>query len=225
MLAFVGGALHQSKIPASPELAAASAKYAGDQDEGEPVPSDVRAGLDAIFESCGDPFMVVDALTESSHAMPAEARCTLAGALALAGIPEAREAAVLLLLDPDSAVRRTVAGAIGQVAASLTPTDVRRLIAMRNWRPENERAEVDAVIRKARAAGIDCAQWETSIRRRDSGSPLHASAIPPLVRTEEIRFCRPAGDTSTKPCVSAPSMAVATTDSMLPVAARPDSLR
>jgi hypothetical protein len=31
---------------------------------------------------------------------------------------------------------------------------------MRNWRPENERAEVDAVIRKARAAGIDCAPWE-----------------------------------------------------------------
>jgi hypothetical protein len=33
------------------------------------------------------------------------------------------------------------------------------LIAMRNWRPESERAEVDAVIRKARGAGIDCAQW------------------------------------------------------------------
>jgi hypothetical protein len=31
---------------------------------------------------------------------------------------------------------------------------------MRNWRPGNERAEVDAVIRKARAAGIECAQWE-----------------------------------------------------------------
>jgi hypothetical protein len=27
-------------------------------------------------------------------------------------------------------------------------------------RPENERAELDAIIRKARAAGIDCAPWE-----------------------------------------------------------------
>jgi hypothetical protein len=44
--------------------------------------------------------------------------------------------------------------------SSLTSIEVRRLIAMRNWRPENERAEVDAVIRKARAAGIDCAPWE-----------------------------------------------------------------
>src|SRR5258707_11734981 len=34
MLAFVGGALHQSKIPASPELAAASAKYPVDENEG-----------------------------------------------------------------------------------------------------------------------------------------------------------------------------------------------
>jgi hypothetical protein len=31
---------------------------------------------------------------------------------------------------------------------------------MRNWRPENERADVDAITRKARAVGIDCAPWE-----------------------------------------------------------------
>jgi hypothetical protein len=66
----------------------------------------------------------------------------------------------MFLLDPDSAARRAVARALAQVAASLTPTEVRRLVAMRNWRPENERPEVDAVIRKARGAGIDCAQWE-----------------------------------------------------------------
>ncbi len=128
MLSFVGGALHQSKIPASPEL--------------------------------GDPFMTVGALTESGHSMPEEARGAMASALALAGSAETRGAAVLFLLDSASAVRRAVAGALAQVAASLTPTEVRRLIAMRNWRPENERAEVDAIIRKARAAGINCAPWE-----------------------------------------------------------------
>ena len=161
MFAFVGGALHQSKIPASPELAAASAKHPVDQNEGGPLPTDVRAALAGILEACGgDPFMAVGSLIESGHAMPAETRGALAGALALAGIPEARGAAVLFLLDPNSDVRRAVAGALAQVAASLTPTEVRRLIAVRNWRPENERAEVDAIIRKARAAGIDCAQWE-----------------------------------------------------------------
>jgi len=92
--------------------------------------------------------------------MPTETRGVFAGALALAGSAEVRAAAVLFLLDPSSAVRRAVAGALAQVAHSLTSTDVRRMIAMRNWRPENERAEVDAIIRKARAAGIDCARWE-----------------------------------------------------------------
>lgn len=55
--------------------------------------------------------------------MPAEARGALAGALAVAGGPEGRGAAVLFLLDPDSTVRRAVAGALAQVAASLTPTE------------------------------------------------------------------------------------------------------
>jgi hypothetical protein len=161
MLVFVGGALHQSKIPASPELAAASAKQPLDRDEDGPLPADVHAAFAGILEACdGDPFATVGALTETGHVMPLEARGALAGALARAGNAGARGAAVLFLLDPNSTVRRAVAGALAQVAASLTPTEVRRLIAMRNWRPENERAEVDAVIRKARAAGIDCAPWE-----------------------------------------------------------------
>jgi len=160
MLAFVGGALHQSKIPASPELAAASAKQLDDMNEDGPLPADVHAALAGILEACdGDPFMTVGALTESGHSMPEEARGAMASALALAGSAETRGAAVLFLLDSASAVRRAVAGALAQVAASLTPTEVRRLIAMRNWRPENERAEVDAIVRKARAAGIDCAPW------------------------------------------------------------------
>jgi hypothetical protein len=169
MLVFVSGALHQSKIPASPEFVAATTRHGVDQDGGQDrdqredgqLPADVSAALGEVFQAfAGDPFKAVDALCEGTHAVPAEGRGALAGAMALAGIPDARGAAVLLLLDPDSAVRRMVAGALGQVADALTPTDVRRLIAMRNWRPENERAEVDAIIRKARAAGIDCAQWE-----------------------------------------------------------------
>jgi len=161
LLALVAGALHQSKIPASPELAAASTKHSIDQAEDGSLPSDIHAALAGVLEACdGDPFMAVGSLMETGHAMPAEARGVLAGALALAGMPEARGAAVLFLLDPDSVVRRAVAGALAQVAAALTPTEVRRLVAMRNWRPESERPDIDGVIRKAREAGIDCAQWE-----------------------------------------------------------------
>jgi hypothetical protein len=159
MLAFVGGALQQSKIPASPELAAASSKYALVQNEGEPP--DIGTAFAGLLEAgSDDPFTAVGMLIESSHAMPAETRASLAGALALVDAPKARCIAVLFLLDPDPSVRRAVAGALAQVAASLGPIDVRRLIAMRNWRPESERAAVDAVIRTARGAGIGCAQWE-----------------------------------------------------------------
>jgi hypothetical protein len=161
MIPFVGGALYQSKIPASPKFAAAAVKHTPDQNVGEPLPTDIRAALAGMLDAYdGDAFMAVESLMESGHAMPAEARGALGGALAL--VPKARGAAVLFLLDPDSGVRRTTTAALAQVAVSLTPTDVRRLIAMRNWRPENERADVDAVIRKARGAGINCAQWETS---------------------------------------------------------------
>jgi hypothetical protein len=158
MLAFAGGALQQSKIPVSAEFASASEKQLVDRNEDGPLPADVHAALAGILEACdGDPFLAVGSLIETGHSMPAEARGALAGALALAGSPEARGAAVLFLLDPNSAVRRAVAEVLAQVAASLTPIEVRRLIAMRNWRPENERAGLDAIIRKVRAAGIDCA--------------------------------------------------------------------
>jgi hypothetical protein len=160
MIAYVSGILHQSKIEASPELAAATAELADDDEDGS-VPVDVRAALAGIFDACGDdPFAAAGALAEATHAMPAEDRGVLAGALALGGLAQARSVAVLMLLDPSAAVRRAVAGALAEAAATLTPTEVRRLIAMRNWRPESERGEIDAVVRKARAAGIACAPWE-----------------------------------------------------------------
>jgi hypothetical protein len=161
ILAFVSGALHQAKIPASPEFAAASAKRALAESEDELDAADPHAALAGIIESCGgDPFGIAGSLIEAGHGRPTEHRAVLVTALALDRNPQSRSAAVLFLLDPDPAIRSEAAGALAQAAASLTPTDVRRLIAIRNWRPEPERAQVDAVIRKARAAGIECAQWE-----------------------------------------------------------------
>jgi len=173
MLAFVGGALHQAKIPASPELAAATVKQQLDENEDEALPADVIVALTAILEECGgDLFMAAGSLMETGHAMPAEARAAMASALAELGTSDVRGLALLFLLDPDPSVRRLVARALARIAASLSPLDVRRLIAMRNWRPDDERAEVDAIIRSARAAGIDCAQWDAG-----SVEAIVASAI------------------------------------------------
>jgi hypothetical protein len=188
MLAYVAGALHQSKIAASPELAAVSAKQHVNDDDGGPLPADVRVALAGFLEACGgDPFELVRSIGEVGHAMPGEARGVLAAGLALGGSPEARSAAVLFLLDPDPVVRCAVAGALAQIAPSLSPTEVRRLIAMRNWRPANERAEVDAIIRTARAAGIDCARWEAG-----SAEAIIASAIDGAA-TQGFLLVSPAG--------------------------------
>jgi hypothetical protein len=50
------------------------------------------------------------------------------------------------------------------------------LIAIRNWRSENERAEVDAIVRKARAAGLDCAQWEAGNAEKILASSIDGAA-------------------------------------------------
>lgn len=159
VLPTVSDVLHQSKIPASAELAALTVDQPVELDD-EGAPPDLRVAFDEILEACGgDPFETIITLMKSSHAMPMEARGAVAGAMALGGSAPARSTAVLFLLDPETSVRGVITKALEEVAASLTATDVRRLISMRNWRPESERAGVDAIVRKARAAGVDCAQW------------------------------------------------------------------
>ena len=133
MLAFVGGALHQAKIPAAPEFAAATAKQPFAENEDESLPGDIRAALGGVLDGCGgDPFLAAGALMETGHALPAETRGALAAALAESGTSELRSLAVLFLLDADSMARRAVAQALARVAASLGPIDVRR-----QWQPES----------------------------------------------------------------------------------------
>jgi hypothetical protein len=158
-LALLAGALHAAKIAASSELAAATAQ--ADFTKAADLPADIGAALDAVVDSCeADPFLVAGSLAEAGHAMSAEARAKLVVALARSDNAGARDASVLFLLDPDPTVRRAVAAALEAVAAKLSPGSVRRLIAVRNWRPDDERLMVDAVVRAARAGGIECAQWE-----------------------------------------------------------------
>ena len=180
ILAYISGALEQAKVPASPDLIAASAELGLDDDEDEDqdqdedmLPADVEAMLDEMLEACGgDPFMLVSLFTQAAYTLPEEVKSTAAICLAQAARPGARAAAVLFLLDASAAVRRAGAIALSEVAASLSPTDLRRLITIRNWRPESERADLDAVIHQARTAGIACAPWD-----KGTTDTLRASAI------------------------------------------------
>jgi hypothetical protein len=169
-LGHVAAALHRSRIPTTPRLAAASIKRVNDDASD---PRDIRAALAGIVEGyVGDPFGLVGSLSEVTHAMPVEVRAALAAELALSGFSDGQAAAVLNLLDPAPMVRSAAATALASSASALSPTDVRRLIAVRNWRCENERAEIDAIVRKARAAGVDCAQW-----RVDTAETILATAL------------------------------------------------
>jgi hypothetical protein len=186
MLAYVSGALQQSNIPASPELVAVSAKqHAGDHEE---LPADIGIALQGLLQACGgDPFALVGSLAESGHSMPEEARVAVGSGLATGANPEAREAAILFLLDSSPAVRRATAGALAGVASSLSPGDLRRLIAMRNWRPESERTELDAIIRSALAAGIACVQWQAGSAETIIGTAIDGAA------TQAFLLISPAG--------------------------------
>lgn len=157
LLAFFGGALQQAGIAASPELIAVSGEL---DDDDEMLPEDIVASLDQILEACdGDPFQMVAGFAEGGHLLPDDAKVALAVHLVQNEQPEARAAAVLFLQDGSAAVRNATAAALAEQASALASVDLRRVIAMRNWRPERERAGIDAIIHKARAAGVSCASW------------------------------------------------------------------
>lgn len=187
MLAYLGGAMQQARIAASPELTAISAKFGVGDDE-EMLLAEVELALEELIDASGmDPFGLVGIFAEGGHALPDEPRRTLVSHLATDDRPEARAAAVLCLLDPSAAVRAAAAAGLEQAAASLSPVDLRRLIAMRNWRPEFERAELDAIIHKMRAAGVACAAWEKNVIASLQASPIDGSGA------QVFQFVSPAG--------------------------------
>jgi hypothetical protein len=91
--------------------------------------------------------------------MPAEARANMIVAMSAAGDATAREAAALILLDPEPGVRHEVIAALESEAAKISPLTMRRLIATRNWFPADLRGRIDGIVRRARAAGVECATW------------------------------------------------------------------
>ena len=172
MLGLVVGVLQQAGLAAAPELVEATSALA--EQPASPVgAADLETTMLELVEACGgDPFALVASVAEACHALPEEARAAMVIGLASGDHAVARGAAVLFLLDPFPGTRIAAAGAVAQVCAALSPIDVRRLIAVRDWRPEQERAAIDALIRRAREAGVDAAHWP-----KGSTEDILASAI------------------------------------------------
>lgn len=154
----------EAKLPAGEELSDLLAELAADEteDESDDMPSDIAGLLEAIAdEAGGDEFQAYAALMDVGEAMPAEFREIMAQALATAEKPVLRDCATLFLLDSDHDVRRIACQAIAGAASAsaVSPNSLRRMIAIRNWLPKSERAQLDGAIRNSRKAGTECAPW------------------------------------------------------------------
>lgn len=113
---------------------------------------------DIAREAGGDPFVLHAELTEIAAAFPDDHRATMGFMMLRSREAAAREAALGWLLDPATSVRTAVAAGVEQVAAGVVSgTMLRRLVALRNWLPEPDRAPVDRAIQACRRKGVEIA--------------------------------------------------------------------
>lgn len=125
-------------------------------------PSDISVLFnDLVQEVGGNEFRVYDAFAKASQALPPEFRQEMLPQIATAENPVLRDLATLYLLDPSPEVRQSFCQVMIENASPdmISPTALRRMIALRNWLPEKERHRLDAAIKKARQKHVDCASW------------------------------------------------------------------
>jgi hypothetical protein len=117
---------------------------------------------DLVKQTDGDPFALHSVLGESSEGMPDDYRAMLTATFLFSEEPAAAEASIGWLLDPVAVVRQALANALEDAArkGKVTPTMLRRMIAMRNWLPQDSRTALDACIATARRKGVQPAQWD-----------------------------------------------------------------
>jgi hypothetical protein len=139
----------------------AGAALAPPAERGGDMPALMRIMIEKLSADAGDAFTLVSILQEVSGPLPADARAYMTHELALAPHAVARDAVPLLLLDRAPEVRQAAAAALEQIAMpeTLSPDSLRRIIAVRNWIPTEERPAVDRAIRKAREKGVAIAPW------------------------------------------------------------------
>jgi len=125
----------------------------------------LNTGFSEIAAECDhDPFVIHGMLEQSSNTMPHEMRKGLAMATFGDAEPSLREASLGFLLNDSSQARQTLLEMIAIAAPRglVTPTMLRRMIAIRNWLPKSDHAQLDTTIKTCRKHGIACAPWPTA---------------------------------------------------------------
>ena len=136
-------------------------------------PQAFQALLADLAKDVGDePFEAARAIIEITYAMPSEALAMVASLILSDPRSGLCETVPLMLLDDRAEARQGLARVLQQHAKALSPVAMRRLIALRNWLPENERAPIDETVKAARRQGVICASWPDA---RDI--EIYASAV------------------------------------------------
>ncbi len=156
--------LTESRVSVSEEMQRRLAE-AGLTRDVDGLPQDLGGALgetlDMIASLNTTPFEILDGILGTGAIVPPEMRCFIATELALSGHASLREAVPLMLLEQDASVRRQAAQALTQTANpdSVSGTALRRMIAVRNWLPGDDRPQVDAAIRAVRLRGTEPTAW------------------------------------------------------------------
>ena len=132
------------------------------EDEAAPTQADIGVVFDSIVEEAGgNEFEVLAALSEVGKALPPEFREFALHQMSTSDNPVLRDTTVLYLLDAAPEVRRTVCQLIAEHASPSLVSSValRRMVAVRNWLPKDERPHLDAAVKNARSRNVDCAPW------------------------------------------------------------------
>lgn len=155
-------ALQEAKIELTDEI-----KQAAQNDLDHFVIDEETAGdLNTIFDEIAttdidNPFRIFAILNQQMSIMPMPAQNALICEMFTATSELIREVAILVLLHPNKVLRIGVLDYISKIVSkkNLSSVSLRRLIGIRNWLPEEERPKLDAMIKRARKLGVECAAW------------------------------------------------------------------
>jgi len=184
--AALAGALGQAGIEVKPETRVALA------DAGLTMPEPERRDdlmaamgplMDQMAATVSSPFDVSESLGQATRVMPSEIRVFMAHEFARSSHAVLRDSVPLMLLSEDRDVRRAAAEALKQTAGpeTMSPVALRRMIAVRNWVPQADRAFIDQAIREARTKGVDCAQWPAAQEVMITASLIDGSGAQNLI--------------------------------------------
>ena len=136
----------------------------------------------------GDPFAIHTYLDDTVQSMPEDGRAALVMATFAEKDPAIREASLGFLLNASAMVRSKLVELFDLAAPHdlITPTMLRRMIAVRNWLPVADRSGLDTVIKAARQNNVGCAAWPRPVVRQVLSSGIDGSgAFTVLVLAEE----------------------------------------